>query len=129
MRMTILLVVAGSLAARDRVGPIDFYGGKGIDAQAVLKALPFHEGDPLTANRKREARDAVRSVTGHDATDIAIVCCDPNGDSYFFIGLPGESSRKFNTNPPSTGEVRLSPELLDLQKRIDLAGEAATHKG
>ena len=129
MRIAILLLIAGTLTAAGRIGPIDFFGGKGIDAQAVLRALPFHEGDQMTKNRKQEARETVRRITGQDATEVALVCCDEKGDEYMFIGLPGKSTRKFAANAAPTGTIRLAPELLDLQKRIDAAEVAATQKG
>jgi hypothetical protein len=129
MWKAILLLGATSLAARGRIAFIDFYGAKGLDTEAVRRALPAHEGDPYARFTKRAFRDAALSVTGRGATEVAAICCDPNGDTYLFIGLPGQSWKNFTTNPPPTGAVRLGPALIDLQHRIEVAGEAATRAG
>lgn len=130
MWKTIILLCASALSARDRIAFIDFYGVKGIDTDAVRRALPFKEGDAYDAKRvSREGREAVMRVTDKNATEIAQVCCDPQGDTYIFIGLPGTSSKKFVTDPPPTGAVRLSKELVALEARIEKAGEEAMLKG
>jgi hypothetical protein len=129
-RWCIFLLIASAGFARDRIAFIEFYGSKGIDTEAVRRALPFHEGDPYVPYQtKRQAGETVRQVTGHDATEVAVLCCVGDGDQTLFIGLPGESSRKFTYNPEPKGAVRISEELLTLQKRLDAAGEAATKKG
>ena len=123
------LLFAGLLGARDRIATIDFYGYKGVNVDVVARALPFHVGDPYTVNVKSRAREAVFGAIGRPATDVEAVCCNPDGDRAVFIGLPGESSRLFSNNPEPQGSVRLSTELLDLQKRLDAADEAAVHAG
>src|SRR6266568_4078873 len=101
MWRAILLVSATGLAARDRIAAIDFYGAKGIDVEAVRRALPAHEGDPFVPRAsKRAFHQAIITATGRDATEVAAICCDPNGDTYIFIGLRGQSWKNFITNPP-----------------------------
>jgi hypothetical protein len=125
-----ILLCASALSARDRIAFIDFYGVKGMDTEAVRRALPFHEGDALDRiNVKRQGQEAVLRVTGSEATEVAPICCDPQGDTYIFIGLPGTSSKRFVTNPPPNGAVRLSKELLALEARLEKAGQEAMLKG
>jgi hypothetical protein len=125
----IVLLCACTLAARDRVGTIDFYGYKGIDAEAVRRALPFHTGDPYTAQTKPQAHETVQRIVGRPATDVEAICCDQNGDRSIFIGLPGASSKPFPYNAAPTGAVRLPQELLNLQKQIDATMHAAVAAG
>jgi hypothetical protein len=124
-----VLLGAGILAARDRVGTIDFYGCRGIDVEAVRRALPFHTGDPYTAQTKPQARETVQRVVGRPATDVEAICCDQNGDRSVFIGLPGESSKRFPYQPTPTGAIRLAKELWDLEKQIETAKHAAVSAG
>jgi hypothetical protein len=127
--LVILLAFASPASARDRVGDIEFYGYKGIDSDAVLRALPFHQGDDYSQNVGREARDAVKRVTSREATDVAAVCCDDRGGYVIFIGLPGESSKRLARNPPPTGTMRLPKEITDLDARFGAAIITAVRQG
>jgi hypothetical protein len=125
----IVLFCACTLAARDRVGTIDLYGYKGIDTEAVRRALPFHTGDPYTAQIKTQARETVQRIAGRPATDVEAICCDQNGDRSIFIGLPGKSSKPFPYSPAPTGAIRLTQELWNLQKQIETTQHAAVSAG
>jgi hypothetical protein len=129
-RAALLFLLASAAFARDRIALIEFFGTKGIDTDAVRRALPFHEGDPYVPyETKRQARDTVRKVTGRDATNVDAICCTQEGDQVLFIGLPGQSSKTFAYHAEPKGGIRLSAELLSLQKRLDAAAQAATKKG
>jgi hypothetical protein len=125
----IALLCACTLAARDRVGTIDLYGYRGIDAEALRHALPFHTGDPYTAQIKMQARETVQQIVGRSATDVEAICCDQNGDRSIFIGLPGASSKPFPYNAVPTGAVRLPQELWNLRKQIETTVRAAVSAG
>jgi hypothetical protein len=125
----LILALAASLGARDRIAYIEFFGYQGIDAEAVRKALPFREGDKISKNIEEQARSAVKRVTGRDATDVAEVCCTSKSDYAVFIGLPGQSSRAFELNPAPQGDVTPPPELTALSRKLDRAEEAAFQKG
>jgi len=122
------LALATSLCARNRIAYIEFFGYSGIDVDAVRAALPFREGDKVSKNIK-EARAAVKRVTGRDATDVASVCCTGDSDVAVFIGLPGKSSSVFTLNPAPTGDVMPPPELTALYRKMEQAEEAALMKG
>lgn len=125
----IVLALAASSFARDRIAHIEFFGYQGIDVDAVRVALPFREGDEVAQNLKEQARAAVKRVTGHDATDVTGVCCTGDGDAVIFIGLPGASSQVFAHYPAPQGEVNPPPELTALYRRMNQAEEAAIRKG
>src|SRR5581483_1117234 len=131
MRRAVLLILLGvsALAARNNVSTIDFYGYKGLDVDAVRRALPFHPGDPYTAQTKPQARDTVQRILGKPATDVEAICCDQNGDRSIFIGLPGESSKPFPYRAAPTGSVRLPQDLWDLEKQLETASRAAVSAG
>jgi hypothetical protein len=79
--LVLLFVLTGALFARDRIADIEFFGYKGVDVEAVRKALPVAPGTPNTEGTKGAVREAVRRATGRDATDVAFVCCDAQGES------------------------------------------------
>src|SRR5713101_7079235 len=107
MKIKVIIAVFflyGALAsARDRVSDIEFYGYKGIDIEALRKALPVHEGDKYFAETDQQIRRAVKRATGHEPTYVGAVCCDEQGDNVLFIGLAGGSSKRFAYNPVRKG--------------------------
>ena len=137
--LTIGLIVFFTTTAcgRNRVGDIEFFGYKGISTPSQLrKEIPVHVGDSLfpqsdvSARRTKDRlRLAVKRATGHEPTDVAIVCCDANGDSTIFIGLPGSTGQKFTYNPAPKGNEGLPKDFADLYYRLDKAIEAAVQKG
>ena len=89
----LLLALATSLCARNRIAYIEFFGYQGIDVEAVRKALPFKEGDGVAKNIKEQAKASVKRVTGGYATDVAQICCTGDSDYAIFIGLPGNLAK------------------------------------
>jgi hypothetical protein len=115
--------------ARDRIAYIEFFGYGGIDAEAVRKALPFREGDTIPKEIAKQARAAVKGVTGGEATDVNAACCNGEGDSVIFIGLPGTSSQAFTYNPVPPGDVVPPSELTATYRKMKQAEEVAFNKG
>lgn len=119
-----LAALAAALAlpalARDRVWDIEFFGYKGIDLEAMRKAIPVHEGDAYAGDEtKDKVREAVTQALGRSPTDVQAICCNEDGDRIFFVGLPGSSSKGFRTNPEPHGTARLSDEIVTLNDRLD----------
>jgi hypothetical protein len=127
MRWSVAIVLIVLPAhGRDRIWDIEFFGYKGIDIEAVRKAISVHEGDEYAGDEtKKKVREAVSDAVGRDATDVQGICCDENGDRVLFIGLPGSSNKSFSYNPEPTGTARLSDEITTLQDRLNQALEAA----
>jgi hypothetical protein len=125
----LVFAFAVSLFARDRIAYIEFFGYQGFDTDAVRKALPFREGDKIPKNLKEQARTLVKLVTGRDATDVDRVCCNGDGDSVVFIGLPGSSSQAFTYSPAPKGDVIPPRELTALYSKMNQAEDAAFKKG
>ena len=126
----LIILIALPAIARDRIWDIEFFGYKGIDLEAVRRAIPVREGDDYSGDEsKSKVRQAVSDALGRDATDVAGICCNENGDRVLFIGLPGTSSKRFTYNPEPKGTARLSGEITTLNDRLNHALEAAVRKG
>jgi hypothetical protein len=113
-----------------RIGEIEFFGYAGIALDEVRAALPFREGDEFSfetvEEKKKQAKEAVRQVTGHPPTDIALVCCDDQGNLIIFIGLSGKSMRH---NPRPKGKTRLPVSAIRIYERFTTALIEAVQKG
>jgi hypothetical protein len=126
----LIILIALPAIARDRIWDIEFFGYKGIDLEAVRKTIPVREGDDYSGDEtKKKVQQAVSDALGRDATDVAGICCNENGDQVLFIGLPGASSKRFTYNPAPKGTARLSDEITALNDRLNQALEAAVRKG
>lgn len=130
MRPAVLvLCFAAALSARDRIAAIEFFGSKGIDVEAVRRALPFHEGDPHPKHFKQQAIDAVQRVTGHPPTDVSAICCISDGDGVIFIGLPGASTHPFRYDAAPGGDAPPARDLVRLAEAKDKAWSDAVRRG
>lgn len=127
----ITLFVASALA-QDKpfvVGEIEFFGYSHLDLDRIKAALPLHEGDVLAIQdfpaTKEKLGQSVKREVGRDATDVTFTCCDNRTNLMIYVGLPGDSSRKFPYNPSPRGSARLPQRILDLYDRaMDLLSEA-----
>jgi hypothetical protein len=125
-----LVLLALPVLGRERVGDIEFFGYKGIDLEAVRKAIPVQVGEPFAGEQtKDEVRRAVTQALGSGPTDVEAICCNEDGDRVIFVGLPGSSSKSFPKNPEPRGTARLSNEIVILNDRLDQALRAAVQKG
>lgn len=116
-----------------RIGVVDFFGYAGLDLKAVQAAFPIRSADTfLFADwkaEKEEIKRAVKGVTGHEPTNIGLVCCSPQGTYFLFVGLQGQSSKTFAYNPAPTGSIRMPSEALDLYDQTMSALNEAIQSG
>lgn len=124
----VLLYAASSVAA-DRIGDIEFFGYKGLDVVRIREGLPVHEGDEHRGGVKEQVRRAVADAAGKEPTDVALICCDEKGRHLLFIGLAGESYKKFDYHRKPTGKERLPADMMELYRRLDQTIEAAVRRG
>jgi hypothetical protein len=127
--LLLLTLAAAPAFAQSRIGAIDFFGYKGIDVAAVRAALTVHPGDEVNASTQDSIRAAVAKAIGKQPTDVNRVCCDEHGAQLIFIGLPGESYRRFDYNAKPTGTVKLPQEIVELNDKFKGALMAAVTKG
>jgi len=133
----IVFTLAGTAFAqseRKPLGEIDFFGQNGLNVDAIRAALPLHEGELFppagSSNKlKRTLSARVKHVIGHDATDVAFVCCDSEQRWMIYIGLPGASSKPAKYNASPRGTARFPAEALRLDKEIEDAWVAAVLSG
>lgn len=121
-----LLLFAVAAHSKDRIGIIDFFGYKGFDVAQVRAAIPYKVGDPFVVSPANLAalqefdqrvRDAVQQTTHRPPTDVAKICCDPQGDWEIYIGIAGKSSRGIPENREPKGTVRLPADAVELHQR------------
>jgi hypothetical protein len=128
-RSVLLLAVASSAIARDRIALIEFFGYRGLDVELIRQALPVKEGDRYSEPVKLKVREAVKRLIGQDATDVTGICCDEQGDRVLFVGLPGLSNRTFRLNPAPVGSAQLPKGIIELYARLDEAERTAALVG
>lgn len=130
IRSVLLLALAAAPTfAQNRIGPVEFFGYKGLDLAKVRTALTVHPGDELNAGTKDSIRESVVKAIGKEPTDIDFVCCNERGQFELYIGLPGESYRPFEYNANPTGSATLPQEIVTLNDKFAIAVMAAVTKG
>jgi len=129
LALTLFVVSALAQDKTFAIGEIEFYGYSHFQLDRIRTALAFHEGDviaiPDFPAAKEKIRESVKREVGRDAMDVSFVCCDNHANLMIYIGLPGDSSRRFRYNALPKGSVRLPRSILDLYDRaMDLTMEA-----
>ena len=118
-----------------RIGAIEFYGYAGLDVDEVRAAIPVHEGDLFatsddsffeTLNRIKKE---IKRVTGSPPSDVAAVCCDPQGNYWIYIGLLVNSVRTTPYNPVSEGKLRLPTRIVELYEQTNQLSSELVGKG
>jgi hypothetical protein len=129
----LLAVIAFGQGQPKRIGMVEFFGYAGIDLDKVKGALPFREGEEFNIEKiekieekKRQAREAVERITGHPPTDVAINCCDNQGNLIIYIGLGGKPI-SYNTRPKEIAQ--LPGNGITLYDRFGKAVQEAALKG
>ena len=114
-----------------RIGSIDFYGYANLNLDQIKGALPLHVGDrfPGSSETIDGIRRAVTSVIGRPPTDVAPVCCDPQGNFMIYIGLPGGSIKQTEYNRVPKGKTQFPAKIIDLYKQTMDASSAAVLRG
>ena len=101
---------------RIRIGDIEFFGINRLDIgsiRASMSSVKDREVSPAEVNQvKATVRDAVRKVTGHSPTDVALVCCDARGMATIYVGLSAGAEFRYKRSP--SGTVQLPDQALRL---------------
>ena len=126
MRLVLVLLLTVAAAAKDRIAYIEFYGCRGLDVDAIRKALPVHEGDRLARDSKSRIHEAVERLTGR-APEVEKFCCVGDGDQWIAIGLRAEHRQFYRA--ARAGGAQVSATLAKLYDAMDKAEEAAIEKG
>lgn len=141
MRPTLLLIVvllAAVAFGQDkhrRIGEVDFYGYADLDLDKIRTALPVREGDDFPDSHDafldtvKRIQEAVKQAIGKPPSDVAVVCCDAQGQGMIYIGLPGSSMRVVPYNPAPKGEIRFPTQIIDLHQQTMEASSKAVLNG
>ena len=118
-----------------RLGEIDFFGYAGLDRDRVRAALPIREGEFFTPSEKTVLemiagiQTAVKNTTGSPATDVAVACCDSDGNFMIYIGLSGNSRRGRPYNPVPQGKKNLPAAVVNLYQQANELSSLLVQEG
>jgi hypothetical protein len=112
---------------------VEFFGYGGFDVAKLRAGLPVREGQSFPSpealhGMKPKIEEVVKLMTGRSATDVAGV--DIGGNRYvIYIGLSGDSSKKFSYNPAPEGKSRLPEAAVSIYQQEVEAFVKAMQKG
>lgn len=127
--------VVGSKPDKKRtIANIDFFGYGHFDVVKLRSVLLIQLGEsvkqsPDWSTYRSRIEEEIRSQTGKPPTDMALVCCDENGNSMIYIGVAGSSSVAVKHKSAPTGEDRLPAAALKLSQETEEALSRAVLSG
>jgi|ERR1041385_1431705 hypothetical protein len=133
--VVLLATVAFGQDKHRRIGAVDFYGYADLDLDRIRTALPLREGDDFPDSHEvfldtvKRIREAVQQTIGKPPTDVAVVCCDGQGQGMIYIGLPGSSIRVVPYNPAPKGKIRFPKRIIELYQQTMEASSKAVLNG
>lgn len=141
MRPLVLLIlflfsaVAFGQDKHRRIGEIEFYGYAALDLDKIRTVLTVREGDDFPDSHDefvdivKRVNEAVNKTIGKPPTDVAVVCCDAQGQGMIYVGLPGRSMRiaSYNSAPKET--IRLPTRIINLYQQTMEASSKAVLNG
>lgn len=127
-----LLIALPALAAKERIGSVEFFGYDGLDLaamKALRDGLHVKPGQRVTEETVEKIQANIAKILGQEAASVDMTCCDAKGRNTLYIGLSGKSVHPFPYNPEPKDDLWLSQELQALSERFDAAWLAAVKKG
>ena len=117
-------------AQAPKVGDINVYGARKVNADRLLKAAGVESGGALPGS-KGDLEEKLEAFPGVVAARVEAICCDgPN--AVLFVGIEERGAAHFDTRPPAVGSAVLPDELtadyrefLSVVERAARAGAAA----
>ncbi|MDA0204990.1 MAG: HEAT repeat domain-containing protein [Acidobacteria bacterium] len=127
----VLMLLAAMLArgADFQIAGIDFFGYGDMDLDAVRAELPVRQGDAWPEDDLQRLRDSIEGALGEQPTDVAFVCCTPEGGRWIFIGLPGSTSKPIAFSAAPQEPLVAPPELIRIANDLDGALQASVTRG
>ena len=113
------------------IGEIEFFGIGSTDLLPVRAGLPIHEGDQISVGTVESqivaTKTSLAALLHHPPSNVAVVCCDGNGEWMFYLGLNAAPSSSVNSAPRAS--VALPAVQLRLYSMEDQALEKAVLAG
>lgn len=111
-------LLAATIAARAQEFPpieiIDLFGVRTLDERAVRDALPFREGDTITAGA--EDKDAlerrVAAALGVADVRFALVCCTASRGAILYVGVQEQPAPEVAYRPAPSGNLEVPAEVV-----------------
>ena len=115
-----VVAVENAHAQRIRIGSIEYFGTKDIEFEKVKESLSPHEGEEMNLESLpaliTQIKEAVKTSTGAEPTDVAPICCDIHDRWIIYIGLPGKNSRTLTYNASPQGTIHFPPDVVTLYR-------------
>jgi len=130
----LFLLLAQHSAQLPPIGVIDFYGASTLPESQLRKALPFHEGQSLSADtverRKElgEAAAALRLLSNVSDAQVKTVCCDQNR-IIIYVGIQERGALPMKFADAPVGTSRLPQVVTETGKQLDDAIMQAVRSG
>ncbi|HEY8226168.1 MAG TPA: hypothetical protein VIG25_12880 [Pyrinomonadaceae bacterium] len=130
----LIVIAVTAMMSQDHprlIGSIDFYGYAGLNVDQIRSGIPVQVGDPFPgpAEIVNGISKAVKSSIGRPPTDVAPVCCDPQGNYMIYVGLPGASIKPTKLNPVPKAKLHFPTEIVELYEQTMEASGAAVLRG
>ena len=126
-------VVASKDQENISIANIDLFGYGNLDVKKLRSIVPIAAGKSIKLSEWSTHRErieaAIHTLTGKPPTDVALACCNEQGDSMLYIGVAGTSSVAVQHKPAPTREVRLPAAALKLNRETDEAMRKAALAG
>jgi hypothetical protein len=115
------------------IATIDFYGQRTLDAEALRKDLPIHEGDLISRGDAARLTPSIRvALVGRphlrDAR-LDFICCAEGGGVHVFVGVQEDGTPEVHFRSAPTGAIRLPAQLVAHGHALDRALMEAVYKG
>lgn len=126
-------VVTSKSDEKTAIANIDLFGYGKLDMQKLRSVVPIQSGESIKQSQwttyRSRIEEAIRSETGKPPTDVALICCNEQGNSMIYIGVAGSSSVAVQHKPAPLGEGRLPTAALKLSQETDEALKKAALAG
>ncbi len=122
--VALILCLAAPAMAQPRVGLIDTYGERKLDAERIRKALGVQVGDPLPPS-KLDLEERLEAVDGVVRAHVEAACCVEDARAILYAGVEERGAPHFEFRLPEEGRDLALPPADDTAALLVASREAA----
>ena len=102
-----------------RIGAVDFYGLRKLNAERLLRELKLKEGDLLPASRV-DLEEKLEELDGVVAARVEAVCCASPGRPILYVGIEEKGAVHFDVRPSfeGSGVPYLPADITNAYRRL-----------